>query len=242
MSEKSRSLQVYDSPEFAERFSTTGGFAPERKERMLEVARELLLALSREHSRVLELGAGTGDFTGKIAAGKQFDEIVVTDGAAAMLDVARERLAGAYPALRFEMVDFSAQWAGRFGVNSFDSVVSTLALHHAVEKRPLFRQVFDVLKPGGVFVLGDHVAAVTRTGRYLIGRERAFERLNRPDVVAASLLEEAMAFDTQRQIDEGNNCEPAGAYIKMLVDSGFEEVECLWQDYWLALFVALKPQ
>jgi len=242
MSERSKSLQVYDRPEFAERFRRSGGFAPERKERMLEVTRELLLVLAPKQSRLLELGAGTGDFTRKIVASKRFDEIVVTDGAAAMLDVATERLAGAHPALRFEVVDFNGQWAGRYGMTCFDAVVSTLALHHTVEKRPLFRQVFEVLKPGGIFVLGDHMAAATRIGRYLIGRDRALERLKRPDVVATSLLKEVMELDRQRQFDEGNHCEPVSVYLATLVESGFEEVECLWQDFWMAVFVALKPQ
>ena len=43
---------------------------------------------------------------------------------------------GAAAALRFELVDFSRQRADPFGRNSFQTVVSTLALRHAVEKRP----------------------------------------------------------------------------------------------------------
>jgi hypothetical protein len=48
--------------------------------------------------------------------------------------------------------------------------------------------------------------------------------------------------DEERQrVVEGNRCEPVAQYQNYLVTSGFEDMDCLWRDYWLAVFVARKP-
>lgn len=241
MVEKPLSLRVYDKPQFAERFGRTGGFAPDRKEQMLRVTADLLLALAPKKSVLLELGAGTGHFTEKMIATGHFSRIYVTDGATAMLEIARQRLPNEHGLLHFDIIDFTTQWAKRFANRRFDVVASTLALHHAENKRQLFSQVFGVLKPQGVFVLGDHMDGSTIMGQRLIRRERALERLRGEESINETLIQEVMEFDEQRQAAEGDRCESVARYETYLNSSGFEAVECLWQDYWQAVFVAQKP-
>jgi hypothetical protein len=50
-----------------------------------------------------------------------------------------------------------------------------------------------------------------------------------------------MRRDKRKQEAEGNRCEPVARYQTYLSSCGFQDVECLWQDYWLAVLVALKP-
>lgn len=232
---------VYHNRRTAERYDRQGGFAPGRKAKMLDVALDLLLTLTAPGSTLLELGAGTGHYTRHILATRHFGLVQVTDGSTDMLDIARDKLQGTGSSLRFQVLDFTEEWADRFAGRPFDAVTSTMALHHAQDKPGLFRQLFRVLKPGGVLVLGDHMAAASELGDYLIGRERALVVLGPEGGSHPERVRELVEMDRQRGMLEDNHCESVPAYLAALEACGFESVDCLWQDYWLAVIIAVKP-
>ena len=171
-----------------------------------------------------------------------FSEIQVTDGAQAMLDIARQTLASENTILYFDRLDFTTDWTGRFMGTGIDAVTSSMAIHHAEDKRRLFGQVYDVLEPGGIFVFVDHVAGTSGGVQHLIARERALERLGRASGATTEKIREAIAIDEKVQRQEGNRCESVVRYQDHLTQSGFQDVDCLWRDYWLATFVAQKPE
>jgi tRNA (cmo5U34)-methyltransferase len=102
-------------------------------------------------TRVLELGTGTGETAVRVLAGQPGAEWVGIDASEAMLARARERLPGAD--LRLQRLE------DELPAGPFDLVVSALAVHHldGAGKRDLFSRVARVLRPGGLFVLGDVV-------------------------------------------------------------------------------------
>ena len=116
-----------------------------------------------------------------------------------------------------------------------------MAIHHADDKPRLFQQVFATLKPKGVFVFADHMAGASACIQHLIARERAWVRLGRQGRESPEQLQELIRQDEAWQSEEGNECEPVAQYQHYLTESGFEDVDCLWRDYWLAVFVARKP-
>ncbi|MDX1417637.1 MAG: class I SAM-dependent methyltransferase [Candidatus Promineifilaceae bacterium] len=240
MAHKPQSLRRYDRKTVAERYHRQGGFAADRKVKMLTVALELLVILAQEGGTLLELGAGTGHFTEMIVDSGRFSDIYVTDGASSMLAIAREALPNENGRLHFSLLDFEKQWSRRFAEITFDAVTSSMALHHAADKRGLFAQVYDVLKPGGVFILGDHMAAASELGQDLIGRERALIRLGRKQQWSEEQIKEQMRIDQYRQKIEGDQCESVIQYLAYLAEVGFANADCLWQDYWLAVFLARK--
>jgi len=240
MGEKPTSLAAYDDRTRAERYERRKGFAPARKERMLEVALDSLVTLTAPQATLLELGAGTGHFTQKVVACNHFGQVHVTDGAAAMLEIAQNKWPNRDDLLRFDIIDFTTDWAGRFAGRRFDAVASMMAIHHADDKLRLFRQVYRVLQPGGLFVLGDHMASDSSVGQYLVGRERALVALGREAQYDPAQIEGQIKLDEWKQAREGNRCESVGQYLAYLSTTGFAEAECLWRDYWLAVFVAHK--
>ena len=102
-------------------------------------------------ARVLELGTGTGETALRVRAGQPDAVWVGIDASEAMLARARERIPDAD--LRHRRLEDELP-EGRF-----DLVVSALAVHHldGAGKRDLFSRVARVLRPGGLFVLGDVV-------------------------------------------------------------------------------------
>lgn len=237
------SQNSYNDQMRAERYARSKGFGFERKVRMYEVTLDLLTTLTAPQSTVvLELGCGTGLFTEKLLHARHFQKIYATDGAEAMLSKARQTLGAGGGQLRFLHFDFTTDWLRHFEDIGIDAVVSTMALHHATDKQKLFRQIFDVLRPQGVFVLADHMAGTTAYTEYLIGRERALIRLGREAKENRERVLNVIRIDGERQKEEGNRCESVAQYQQYLTSSGFEDVDCLWRDYWLAVFVARKPE
>ena len=101
--------------------------------------------------RVLELGTGTGETALRVRAGQPPAQWIGIDASEAMLARARERLPDAD--LRLQRLE------DELPEGTFDLVVSALAVHHldGAGKRALFARVARVLRPGGLFVLGDVV-------------------------------------------------------------------------------------
>lgn len=231
------SLPYWDAR--AERYRQRGGFATERKAPMLVVALDLLTALTSPGSTLLELGAGTGGFTQKLLESRHYAAIWVTDGSPSMLSIAEEALDPGDTIVRFVQLNFSKPWPDQFEPASMDAVTSSMAIHHAEGKRQVFRQVFRVLKPGGAFVFADHVAGATASTQHLIGRERALVLLGR-EQEEPERVREMVQEDEVRQRREGNHCESVARILQQLTASGFEDVDCLWRDFWLAVFVARR--
>ena len=235
------SLAYYNDSTRAERYHRRKGFAPERTERMHQVMLDLLITLTSPQSTALELGAGTGLFTEKLLKANHFREIYVTDGAAAMLTIAQQTLESEHTPLHFVKLDFTTDWSGLFAGIGFDAITSSMALHHADDKQQLFQQVFSTLKPKGVFVLADHMAGASACIRHLLARERALVRLGRDGTEDPERVLEMINGDEERGRKEGNLCETVAQYQCYLDKSGFEDVDCIWRDYWLAVFMARKP-
>jgi SAM-dependent methyltransferase len=116
--------------------------------------------LPRHVTRVLDLGTGDGHLLGLIRRSFPTARAVGVDISEPMLAAARTQFAGASD-VEFLLHDLSEPLTGNLG--TFDVVFSGLAIHHLLHerKRSLFREVFDLLEPGGVFCVFDVVASPT---------------------------------------------------------------------------------
>lgn len=224
-------IRAYNDPDRARRYHTQQAFDPPRKARMFEVMLDTLQALLPSGGRVLEFGAGSGDFTKVLLDSGFFSHIEATDGAEEMLALARSEITA--PQVSFRLLDFTQSWEAP---EPLDAIVSSMALHHAPDKLFSFQQAFEALRPGGVLVIGDHIAGVTPQTHRLISLERA-----RVKQVPEGQVPDWIEQDTQVQAAQGNICEPLDVYLNVLQQAGFLHVDCLWRDYWMAVVLAVKP-
>lgn len=235
-------LAYYGDQGNARRYDSQTGFDPGRKQEMLGVTLRLLTDMAPAGARLLELGAGSGLFTRMLADSGHFSAIHATDGAKAMLDIARPRLDAAQTLVVFDALDFTQEdWGGTYQMEGFGAVTSSMALHHAANKRRLFRQVFDALAPGGAFVFADHMAGSSPLTSWLIGLERGRVKLRGKRPTLAD-LEAFIQADERKQEQQGNHCESVADFLRHLGEAGFSDVDCLWRCYWLAVFVARRPE
>lgn len=143
---------------------------------------QALNARSERPARVLELGSGPGHLAAAILSACPVYEYVALDFSDAMHELAREHLGDLASRVRFERRDFrEPDWPN--GLSFFDAAVTLQAIHetrHRNRAPALFRQIREILKPGGLFLYCDHyLNLVTNPALYL-------ERGEQPTVLAAA--------------------------------------------------------
>lgn len=177
--------------------------------------------------RVLDIGAGTGVLSMRVAAAHPEAELVLLDGAPAMLERAKA-------ALGDRASTHVADFRDPLPAGPFDAVVSALAIHHLDDegKRDLFGRVHAALTPGGVFVNAEHVAGPTP---WLEARYQAWHR----DASAAlgTTPEEWAAAQERMSHDRLAPVEPQLAWLR---EAGFSDVDCIFKDHGFAVMVGRR--
>ncbi len=142
---------------------------PARAERARAVAaamRRHLVAVRQAHDdptglpprRAIDLGAGTGSLSLLLA--DLFDEIVLVDTSAGMLEVAARKVA-ADPMLRTRIDTLRADLTSTDAAPTLrpaEAAYSLLALHHIEDVGALLRALHALLVPGGLLLLADLVS------------------------------------------------------------------------------------
>jgi tRNA (cmo5U34)-methyltransferase len=183
--------------------------------------------LGRPPARVLDLGAGTGMLAARVAAAYPEADLVLLDGAPAMLEQARATLGD-----RAQL--HVADLADPLPAGPFDAVVSALAIHHLDDraKRALFARVCEALPPGGVFVNAEQVAGPTPC---FDARNRAWHEASARALGASA---EEWAAAAERMLHD--RCSDVESQLGWLREAGFDAADCLFKDHCFAVLVARR--
>lgn len=187
------------------------------------------LSLSeREIRRVLDLGAGTGLLAAHVARAYPGVELTLLDGAAEMLDRARETFGDGATYVLADLADplpTPGPW---------DAVVSGLAIHHLDDaaKRELFARVHAALAPGGMFVNAEQVAGPTALfdDAYHRWHEHQAREFGTSDAGWQHAVE-SMRHDRTASVER---------QLGWLREAGFADADCLWKDHRLAVLAARR--
>jgi SAM-dependent methyltransferase len=137
-------------------------YLPDREERFTALIDAVEAGTGRPDPLVLDLGCGPGSLSVRLLARIPAATVIAVDADPVTLSLGRAAYADV-PGLRFRDVDLrSAGWERELGLEAgrpVDAVVSTTALHwlSAVELRALYRVLASLLRPGGLFLDGDHL-------------------------------------------------------------------------------------
>jgi tRNA (cmo5U34)-methyltransferase len=206
---------------------------------------QLVATLQRPVSRVLDLGAGDGVLTAALLDAFPGVEATILDFSPPMLAAARERFADVQPPVRILDRDLATEaWARELGSASLDVVVSGYAIHHLTDerKRAVYRDVFDLLTPGGIFINMEHVASPSVRLAQLFDQSMVdaltqFRRREDPDLSRAAVEREYAS----RPDRHDNILQAIDVQCDWLRTIGFQEVDCYYKWYELALFGGFKP-
>lgn len=129
------------------------------REQLRGAIADALHASSLPVRRVLELGSGPGQLAERVLRSCAVERYTLLDFSPPMLELSRERL-GPHPAAMFVLADFKQPGWTRSIEAPFDAVITMQAVHELRHKRHmlgLYRQVLELLCPGGLLLVCDHV-------------------------------------------------------------------------------------
>ncbi len=193
-----------------------------------------------EPARVLDLGCGDGILAEALCAQGGHVDVTLTDGSAAMLNAARERLSG-QPISEFCQVTFEEIIDGAFRRPPFDIIVSSFAIHHlkTEQKAAMFHRLFDLHAPGGFFlntdvVLADH--APYTEWYYTLWRDWIAARQ-----CSLGLSDDFTGVPEEARGKDENRFDPLTVQLDALRRAGFEHVACHYRYGLFAIYGGQRP-
>jgi tRNA (cmo5U34)-methyltransferase len=179
---------------------------------------------------VLDIGAGTGLLTARLATVVPKATFTLLDASPAMLEHAPDRLGADWARCRTVVGDaIEALPEG-----PFDAIVTALAVHHLddARKRELYDRVLDCLRPGGVFVNAEQVAGPTPELDSLyverwLAQTRALGATDHDHEQAAVRMSMDLPASVESQCD----------WLRAV---GFVDVDCFFKQWRFAVFGGWK--
>jgi SAM-dependent methyltransferase len=227
------------------------GYLPDREDRFAALIDAVEAVAGRPDPLVVDLGCGPGSLAVRLLARIPAATVIAVDADPVTLSLGRAAHGGV-AGLRFLDADLRAPgWEaglGREPGRPVDAVVSTTALHWltAVELRGLYRAVAALLRPGGLFLDGDHLRLDEGQEPVLAHLDRVLEEREGRRRVPAGPAEDwgqwwqAVAADpalaaaaAERARRTVHHHGPEGALLAVHVEAlraaGFAEVGTIWQ-------------
>jgi tRNA (cmo5U34)-methyltransferase len=201
-------------------------------EEVFSIATALVPFDPGDEIRVLDLGAGTGLFSEHILQKFPHATFVLYDVASEMLDVARDRFKRQKDRFQFVVDDYR----NIRRIESVDLVISSLSIHHLddEDKKDLFGGIYHVLKNSGAFINIDQIRGETEHFRQLYW-STWLEKVRQAGAKEQRIQD---SIERRRKYDKDSLLSDQ---LLWLHAAGFANADCVYKNYFIGLFLALKP-
>jgi ubiquinone/menaquinone biosynthesis C-methylase UbiE len=201
-----------------------------------EMMSTLVDHLPTRAERILELGSGTGNLSVALARRFPMAALTFVDASDEMISMTSDRLRDVNAAfggratplpIRFEEVAIIEE--------RFDLVVSSISMHHVIDKKTLYADVFHLLTGGGAFHWSDQTCGATdlihaRLWAEWLGFCRQPGNCSEEEI--AGLVEHAAAHD---------HYVPLPRHIALLGEAGFTGIDCVWRNNMWVIMTGARP-
>jgi tRNA (cmo5U34)-methyltransferase len=213
--------------------------------RQLEVVLRVLRFAPRPPARVLDLGAGDAILLATVLEAYPQASGVALDFSPLMLEQARMRLAPFGTRAAVAEADLGTPAWREAAPGPFDVVLSGFAIHHLsnARKHALYREIYEMLAEGGVFLNCEHVASPAPR------LERMFEdamsehlwrrRRERGEDVSREQVHREFLERPDRAANILAPVEDQCGWLRAL---GFRNVDCFWKYFELAIFGGFRSE
>ena len=181
--------------------------------------------------KVLDLGAGTGLFSMHILNRYPKANFVLCDLAEKLLDIAKERFADNKSQFEYIIEDYR----NLSGKAEYDLIISSLSIHHLQheEKAALFKTIFQLLKPDGVFINVDQIHGETK----MISDYYWQHWLQRVQDAGAEEQRIKESIDRRKTYDIDATLFDQITWLK---EAKFSHVDCVYKNHFVGVFWAVK--
>ncbi len=239
---------IWQEEELAERYlNGVRGAIPMAQEQMNMMLR-LINFSQQEVTAVLDLGCGDG-VLGQVVL-DQFPDArgIFVDFSESMLDAARRRLVDYEDRVTIAQVDYGdSDWRSedqRLENGDFDVIVSGFSIHHQpdVRKKELYAELYDALKPGGIFINVEHVASRSKWGEMMFEEAFVDSLVAYHKAINSGQSRGQIAQDLYNRPDkDANILAPVEDQCRWLREIGFIHVDCYLKYFELAVFAGIRP-
>jgi SAM-dependent methyltransferase len=237
--------QVWKVPAVVNRFLSHRAAIPLAQEQ-IGVMISILKSRTQPIENFLDLGCGDGILGAAILGEYPSSRGVLADFSESMLEQAREQLKEYASQLVFENLDYGdSAWVKQMQVHSpFDAIVSGYSIHHQPDarKREIYAEILSLLKPGGWFVNLEHIAPAARLAtdlfnNHLVAGYYAIEQRNGGTRTRAEMANVYL----NRPDKDANKLLSVDVQCNWLRELGYEEADCYFRIYELAIFAGRRP-
>jgi len=234
---------------------------PDREDRFIALIDAVEVCAGRPDPLVIDLGCGPGSLSGRLVQRMPEARVIAVDVDPVLLELGHATL-GHVEAIQFADVDLSVLgWSQALSLSRrADVAVSTTALHWipAPNLPGMYKELANILKPGGVLLNGDELILDENSFPVLAKLEKelvAFEEIRRfPDghpegwaqwwdaISAEPSLEGSVAERRSRHLGgdhHGTGAEYLNIHVEALRSAGFNELGMIWQRGENKLFCAV---
>jgi len=234
---------IWKDREVAKAFLTERSAVIPDRPRQLEVLFRVLRLFCPRPRRILDVGTGDGLLLATFLEAFPDSTGVGVDFSPLMLEQARQRLAKFGARATSLEADLQAPTWKDSLPGPFDAVVSGFAIHHLphVRKRVLYQEIFDLLSAGGVFLNCEHVASATPRVEQLADDAMTDHLFLRRKEKGEEVTREQVLRDWMERPDRAANIlAPVEDQCRWLREIGFQDVDCFWKYFELAIFGGRK--
>ncbi len=213
-------------------------------EEQIDVTLRLVRATVGDVAAFLDLGCGDGILGHALYEAFSPSQGVFVDFSPPMLAAARKRLQ-AYSSAQFFELDYGqVEWTEQVApYRPFDVVVSGFSIHHQPDKRKkaIYQEVYELLRPGGLFINIEHVASPTEWlagvfDTYFIDSLYDYHKANGSGMTRDEVAQQYV----DRPDKASNNLTLVEEQCRWLRQIGFTEVDCYLKIFELAVFGGVK--
>ena len=213
----------------------------------IDVMLRLVAAPGQAVQNLADLGCGSGVLARALLTQYPHAQSTLADFSEPMLEEARVQLGNHTPRPCFVVADLGTPaWTDAVAARvPFDVVVSGYAIHHLADdrKRQLYGEIFALLAPGGIFVNVEHVASANArieaiSDELMIDSLYAFHLKQGAGKTRAQVADEFV----HRPDKAANILAPVERQCEWLRAGGFEDVDCVFKVFELAVFGGRRPQ
>jgi tRNA (cmo5U34)-methyltransferase len=207
-------VNLWSTPEHALDYLRRADSIPHRG----EGEATLLEFLPQSAERILDLGSGAGRLLDIVRSAHPQASFVAVDFSPTMIRGLRENFGG-NPRVRILEHDLANPLPP---LGAFDAVISSFAIHHLNHQRKLslYREIFQLLEPNGVFCNLEHVSSAT-----MALHQQFLAKLN----------------TAPEDEDPSNKLLDMETQLRWLREIGFTDVDGHWKWRELALLAGRKP-
>ena len=237
--------EVWKQAAIVERFLSFHAAIPLAREQ-ISVMFTLLATRSEPVRSFIDLGCGNGILSAALLDQYPESRGVLVDFSELMLEQAQVQLKDFAHQLRFVNLDYAdPTWMSTMQeMAPFDAILSRYSIHHQIDerKRAIYADIFGLLAPGGWFINIEHILpsaslATDLLNDHIIDGRYAIEVGNG----GSKTRQEIADIFLNRPDREANLLAPVESQCAWLREIGYEQVDCYFRIYELAVFAGRRP-